>query len=59
MVRERFDLLSNVQEHVGKYLSHEWVAKNVLRMSEEDMKDMEAQIEAETKAGAHGSEEEF
>ena len=59
MVRERFDLLSNVQEHVGKYLSHEWVAKNVLRMSEEDMKDMEAQIEAETKAGAHGNEEEF
>jgi hypothetical protein len=59
MVRERFDLLSNVQEHVGRYLSHEWVAKNVLRMSEEDMKDMEAQIEAETKAGAHGSEEEF
>ena len=59
MVRERFDLLSSVQDHVGKYLSHEWVAKNVLRMSEEDMKDMEAQIEAETKAGAHGSEEEF
>src|SRR5210317_2666832 len=58
MIRERFDLLGSVQDYVGKYLSHEWVAKNVLRMSEEDMKDMEKQIEAETKAGAH-SEEEF
>jgi hypothetical protein len=58
MIRERFDLLGSVQDYVGKYLSHEWVAKNILRMSEEDMKDMEKQIEAETKAGAH-SEEEF
>ena len=53
MTRDRFDLLSQVQEHVGKYLSHEWVAKNVLRFSEEDMKEMEAQIDAETKAGAY------
>src|SRR6056300_847440 len=57
MIRERFDLLGSVQDYVGKYLSHEWVAKNVLRMSEEDMKDMEKLIEAETKAGAHFEEE--
>ena len=57
MIRERFDLLNSVQDYVGKYLSHEWVAKNILKMDEDDMKEMEAQIEAETKAGAHGSDE--
>jgi len=59
MIRERFDLLSTVQEHIGKYLSHDWVAKNVLRMSEEDIKDMEQQIEIERKAGAYDDGEEF
>jgi len=59
MIRERFDLLSNVQDHIGKYLSHDWVAKNVLRMSEEEIKDMEQQIEIERKAGAYDNEEEF
>jgi len=60
MIKERFDLLSSVEDYIGKYLSHEWVAKNILKMSDEDIKDMEQQIEAETKAGAHGSgEEEF
>jgi len=59
MIRERFDLLNSVQDYIGKYLSHEWVAKNVLRMSEEDMKEMEDQIEAEMKAGAHQQDNEF
>ena len=57
MIKERFDLLSSVEDYIGKYLSHEWVAKNILKMSEEDMKEMEQQIETETKAGAHGSDE--
>jgi len=51
MVRERFDLLSTVQDHIGKYLSQEWVMKNVLRMSEEEVKEMEQQIEQEKKDG--------
>jgi hypothetical protein len=51
MVRERFDLLSTVQDHIGTYLSQEWVMKNVLRMSEEDVKEMEQQIEQEKKDG--------
>ena len=51
MVRERFDLLSTVQDHIGTYLSQEWVMKNVLRMSEEEVKDMEQQIDQEKKDG--------
>ena len=51
MIRERFDLLSSVQEHVGKYLSHEWVMKNVLQMDDDDIKKMEDQIEKEKNDG--------
>jgi len=51
MIRERFDLLSSVQEHVGKYLSHEWVMKNVLQMDDDDIKTMEDQIEKEKNDG--------
>ena len=35
MIRERFDLLASVDDYIGKYLSNEWVAKNILRMSED------------------------
>ena len=59
MVEARFGLLGSVESYIGKYLSHEWVAKNILRFSEEDMKEMEEQIKAETEAGGHSAEEEF
>ena len=60
MTEARFGLLSSVETYIGKYLSHEYVAKKILRMTEDEMKDMEDQIKTETEAGAHGSgEEEF
>ena len=59
MVEARFGLLSSVESYIGKYLSHEYVAKKILRFTEDEMKEMEGQIDTETKAGAHGSEEEF
>ena len=51
MIRERFDLLSSVQDHIGKYLSHEWVTKNVLRFSEEESEEIKKQIDQENKSG--------
>ena len=47
IMRERLSTLREVEEHVGVYYSREWVIKNVLMMSEEDMKEMKKQIEAE------------
>ena len=47
MVRERFDLLSSIDEYVGKYVSIEWAAKNILRMDDDLIKDMEDQIAKE------------
>jgi len=48
--RERLTTLREVEEHIGTYYSRDWVRKNVLRMSEEDIKEMDKEIEAENKA---------
>jgi len=47
MMRERFDMLGTVDEYAGKYVSIEWIAKNVLKMDDDAIKDMEKQIKAE------------
>ena len=50
MMRERFDMLGTVDEYAGKYVSIEWIAKNVLKMDDDSMKEMEDQITAEKEA---------
>ena len=47
MIRERFDLISSVDEYVGKYVSNEWVRKNILRQTDDDIEEMGKQIEQE------------
>jgi hypothetical protein len=47
MMRERFDMLGTVDEYAGKYVSIEWIAKNVLKMDDDAIKEMEKQIKAE------------
>jgi hypothetical protein len=49
--RERFDMLSTVDEYVGKYVSYEWIRKHVLKQSDEDIKELKAQIADEVKSG--------
>jgi hypothetical protein len=49
--QQRFEMLSTLDEYVGKYVSNEWVRKKVLRLTDEDIKDMQAQIDAEEKSG--------
>jgi hypothetical protein len=51
IMRERFGLLNEVDQFVGNYLSKEWIWKNVLRMSEEDIEEIQKQIESEGDAG--------
>lgn len=50
MMRERFEMLGTVDEYAGKYVSIEWIAKNVLKMDDDSMKEMEDQIAAEKEA---------
>ena len=51
ITRERFEMLSTMDEYVGKYISNEWVRKNILRQSDDDIAEIKKQIEAEKKSG--------
>ena len=47
ILRDRIGLLTEAEPFVGQYLSKEWVMKNVLRLSDDDISDMEKQIGGE------------
>ena len=47
MLTERLRVLGDIDQYVGKYFSEQWVRKNVLRMSEDDIEDIEKQINQE------------
>ena len=51
MIRERLQTMDQAQQYVGEFLSKEWVMKNVLKLSEEDVKQMQKQMKAEIAAG--------
>ena len=58
ITRERMTTLRDVEEHVGVYYSREWVIRNVLQMTEEEMKDMKEQMEQEAKDNPQPDESE-
>ena len=49
--RERFDMLSSLDEHIGRFISNEWVKKNILRFNDDDIEAINKQIEDEERAG--------
>lgn len=53
ILREKIATLRDVEEHVGKYFSREWVIKNVLFMSDDDYREMQKQMDKERKDGVY------
>lgn len=47
MLRERLQTLDQVQNYVGEYFSKEWVQKNVLMLSDEDIAQIEKEMSGE------------
>jgi len=47
MVRERMQTLQLVDPYVGKYYSQQWVRKQILRMTDEEIEEIEEQIAEE------------
>ena len=47
VLTERLRLMGEVEQYVGKFYSLDWVRKNVLQMSEEEIRDMDKQIKKE------------
>ena len=51
LLRERVNLLSVVDPYIGRYYSTDWVKKNVLHMSGEEIETMETEIAEEQESG--------
>lgn len=57
ILRERFEMLASLDEYIGKYISNEWVRKNILRQSDEEIEEMKRQMEEEEKNGEGGADD--
>jgi len=57
LLRERLSTLDQLSQYVGEYFSREWVMKNVMMMSDEDIETMKDQVEAENAKGGSDEEE--
>jgi len=51
IMRERFDMLSTIDQYVGKYYSNSWIRQNILKQSEEDIERIDKEIDDENKSG--------
>ena len=58
ILRERLEMLQLVEEQIGKYYSREWVRRNILHQSDEDILKINDQIEKE-KDSSQDDEDEF
>ena len=47
LLQQRLSILNLVEPYVGKYYSQEWVKKNVLQLTDEEIGEMQKQIDAE------------
>jgi hypothetical protein len=47
LLNSRVAILQQIDQYVGKYYSKAWVRKNVLRMTDEDIEEIEKEIEEE------------
>jgi hypothetical protein len=47
IMRDRFELVSMAEEYVGRYISAEYLRKNILQQSDEQIKEIDKQIAAE------------
>jgi hypothetical protein len=51
LVRERLSLLSNVDPYTGRYFSQAWIQRNVLRMTDDEIVEMQKEMDEEKEVG--------
>jgi hypothetical protein len=49
--RERAGLLNEMSGFVGEFISKEWAMRNIMRFSDDDIKDIEKEIKGEVASG--------
>jgi len=58
IMKERIELMDQLVDYAGKYFSHEFIRSHILQQSEEDIKEMDKQIEAERNETKYNDEDE-
>jgi len=53
ILREKITTLRDMEEQVGKYYSRQWITKNVLFMTDDEMREMQLQIDQERASGLY------
>ena len=51
ILQNRLNTMDQISQYVGEYFSREWVMKNVMMMSDEDIDQMKDQVEGENASG--------
>lgn len=51
ILRERIEMLAQLNEYVGTYYSNDWIRRNILRQDDETIEKLKKQIEDEKKSG--------
>lgn len=55
MNRDRVNMIRDMTDFIGRYWSDEYIQKNILKLTEEEIKEIEKQIAAEKKQGKHAT----
>lgn len=59
VMKERLSVLQDVSSYAGKYYSHTWIRKNILRQTEEDIEEMDEEIAEEMELVQYQSPEQL
>lgn len=51
LMKERLTLLSAVDPYTGRYFSQSWIQRNVLRLTDDEIKEMQIEMDEEKEAG--------
>ena len=51
LMRERLSLLANIDPYTGRYFSQTWIQRNVLRLTDDEIKAMQEEMDEEKEAG--------
>jgi hypothetical protein len=51
LMKERLSLLGSVDPYTGRYFSQSWIQRNVLRLTDDEIKEMQMEMDEEKEAG--------
>jgi hypothetical protein len=54
LLRERLTMVGMIDPYIGKYFSHQYIKKNILKMNDEEVKEMQKEIDKEQEQGLGG-----